>query len=165
MSATARLGIALLAQGQAQKELAHNEALQILDTLVVPAVEEGPRASPPASPAIGACYIVAASPTGAWAGKQQNLAAYSSGGWRFIAPIEGMTAYVRASSVWAVYRTGAWELGILRGSNVTIGGQQVIGARSSAIAGPTGGSVVDTEVRSAVGQILSALRLHGLIET
>jgi len=86
-------------------------------------------------------------------------------GWRFIAPIEGMTAYVRSSSVWAVYRTGAWELGILRGSNVTIGGQQVIGARSSAIAGPTGGSVVDTEVRSAVGQILNALRLHGLIET
>ena len=140
-------------------------ALQILDTLVVPAVEEGSRASPPASPAIGACYIVAASPTGAWVGKQQNLAAYSSGGWRFIAPIEGMTAYVRSSSVWAVYRTGAWELGILRGSNVTIGGQQVIGARSSAIAEPAGGSVVDTEARSAVGQILSALRLHGLIET
>jgi len=67
--------------------------------------------------------------------------------------------------VWASYRTGAWELGILRGSNVTIGGQQVIGARTSAIAAPAGGSVVDTEVRSAVGQILSALRLHGLIET
>ncbi len=148
-----------------QKEITHNEALQILDTLVAPAVEEGPRTSPPASPVVGACYIVAASPTDAWVGKQQNLAAYSSGGWRFLPPVEGMTAYVRSSSLWAVFRSGVWEMGVLRGLNVTIGGQQIIGSRVSAIPEPTGGSIVDAEARSAVGQILTALRLHGLIET
>ena len=69
MSATARFAIPLLAAGQAQKELLHNEAVQSLErTLASPAVEEGPRVSPPASPAIGACYIVAAGPTGAWTG-------------------------------------------------------------------------------------------------
>ena len=121
--------------------------------------------SPPASPAIGACYIVAAGPTGAWIGKQLNLATYTAGGWRFIAPVEGLTAFVRSSSIWATFRSGAWEQGILRGSNVTIAGQQVIGGRIAAIAGPAGGGVVDVEARSAVGQILTALRLHGLIET
>jgi len=108
---------------------------------------------------------VATSPTGAWAGKPLNLAAYTAGGWRFVAPIEGVTTYVRSSSVWATFRSGAWELGVLRGSNVTISGQQVVGGRAAAIPGPSGGSVIDVEARSAVGQILTALRLHGLIET
>jgi hypothetical protein len=153
------------AAGQAQKELYHNEAVQTLETLVSAAVEEGPRVSPPASPAIGACYIVAASPTGAWAGKPLNLAAYTAGGWRFVVPLEGVTAYVRASSVWATFRSGVWELGIVRGSNVTIAGQQVVSGRTAAIPSPGGGGVIDVEARSAVGQILTAMRLHGLIET
>jgi len=165
MSATARFAIPLLSAGQAQKELYHNEAIQALETLVSPAVEEGPRATPPASPVIGACYIVATSPTGAWTGKAPNLATYTAGGWRFVAPVEGTTAYVRSLSVSANFRGGAWELGVLRGSNLTIGGLQVVGARATAIAAPTGGSVVDAEARSAVGQILTALRQHGLIAT
>jgi hypothetical protein len=165
MSATARFAIPLLAAGQAQKELYHNEAIQTLETLVSPAVEEGPRAAPPTLPVIGACYIVATSPTGAWAGKALNLAAFTAGGWRFVAPVEGTTAYVRSLSVWASFRGGAWELGFVRGSNVTIGGLQVVGPRASAIVAPSGGSVVDTEARSAVGQILTALRQHGLIAT
>ena len=165
MSATARFAIPLLAAGQAQKELYHNEAVQTLETLVSPAVEEGPRVSPPAAPVIGACYILAASPTGAWAGKPLNLAAYTSGGWRFVSPIEGLTAFVRSSSVWATFRSGAWELGVLRGSNVTIAGQQVVGGRAAAIPAPSGGGVVDVEARASIGQILTTLRQHGLIET
>jgi len=92
-----------------------------------------------------------------------TLAAFTVGGWRFVTPIEGTTAFVRSTAVWATYRSGAWELGILRGSNVTIGGQQVVGARAAAISGASGGSVVDVEARAVVGQILTALRQHGLI--
>ena len=83
----------------------------------------------------------------------------------FARSVEGVTAFVRTSSVWATFRSGVWELGILRGTNVTIAGQQVVGGRTAAIPGPSGGSVIDIEARSAVGQILTALRLHGLIET
>ena len=165
MSMTARFAIPLLAAGQAQKELYHNEAIQTLETLVTPAVEEGPRASPPTSPMVGACYIVAASPSGAWTGHPFSLAAYTSGGWRFVAPIEGMTAFVRSASVWATFRSGSWEVGILRGTNVTVAGLQVVGERTAAITSPSGGSVVDAEARSTVGQILAALRQHGLIAT
>jgi hypothetical protein len=143
--------------------LFHNEALQILDVLVAAAVVGLPLATPPASPAIGNWYIVAASPTGAWAGHAQQLAAYTSGGWRFIAPCEGMTALVRSSGSNAAYRAGTWEIGTLRGSELTLDGLKVVGARGVAIAAPTGGVTADAEARTAIGEILAAMRAHGLI--
>jgi hypothetical protein len=163
MSATPRLTLPFLSAGQAQKEFTHNEALQILDFIAAAAVEEGPRADPPASPAVGACYIVGPSPTGAWAGKSQFVAGYSAGGWRFISPIEGVSAYVRTTGTWANYRSGAWEIGMLRGSSLVIEGEQVIGARTGPISSPAGGTVIDSEARTAIDEILSALRNHGLI--
>lgn len=142
----------------------HNEAVQMLDILAAAAVEEPPRTAPPATPQVGATYIVAAGATGAWVGQDLNLAGFTDGGWRFVTPREGTMAYVVSGSVWSIFREGAWEMGSLRGDNVLIGGEQVVGARAAAIGVPTGGSTVDTEARSAVGQILSALRTHGLIE-
>jgi hypothetical protein len=165
MNVTPRLGLALLSAGQAQKELFHNEALQILDALVAGTVEEPPRASPPASPALGACYLVGASPTGEWAGKPWCIAAFGSGGWRLIAPAEGMTVYVRSASNWAVYRAGGWEMGQVRGSALVLGGQQVVGPRAAAIPSAAGGTTVDSEARQTLDQVLAAMRQHGLIET
>jgi hypothetical protein len=75
-----------------------------------------------------------------------------------------MTAYVRPARVWAVFRSGAWELGTLIGSSVVIDGQQVIGSRQAAIAGPSAGTTIDTEARATIDQILAAVRAHGLIE-
>lgn len=165
MTATPRLALPFLSAGQAQKEFTHNEALQTLDVVAAAAVEEGPLDTPPSSPVLGACYIVGSAPTDAWAGSPQALAAYTSGGWRLIAAIEGMSVYIKAAAVWAKYRSGAWEIGMLRGSSVVIGGEQVVGARAAAIPSATGGATVDAEARSAVDQILAALRQHGLIET
>ncbi len=163
MSGSPRLSLAFLSAGQVQKEVTHNEAIQALDFLVSAAVEEGPRIAPPASPVIGACYIVAASPSGAWAGQAQRLACYSSGGWRFLSPVEGQGAYVKTQGEAAFFRSGAWEFGVVRGTKVVLGGQQVVGVRGSAVALPSGGSVVDTEARNAIGSVLAALRQHGLI--
>jgi hypothetical protein len=78
---------------------------------------------------------------------------------------QGALAYVVSASVWAVFRAGSWEIGAVRGDSVMIGGQQVVGARAAAIVSPTGGTTVDAEARTTVGQILSALRTHGLITT
>jgi hypothetical protein len=137
--------------------------LQALDAVTAANVEEPPQVTPPPSPALGACYIVAAGATGAWSGKQDHLACFTLGGWRLIPPIDGMTAYVRSTSVWATYRSSAWELGVIRGSALNIGGQQVVGARGAAIASPSGGTTVDAEGRAAISAILTALRAHGLI--
>jgi hypothetical protein len=164
MSGTPRLALPFLSAGQAQKEFFHNEALQILDMVVAAAVEEEPRDVPPDSSAQGICFIVGSSPTGAWAGKVHNLACYTSGGWRFLPPIEGMCVYVKATSVWATYRAGAWETGVVRGSSLVLGGQQVVGGRLVGIASPAGGATVDTQARDAIHNILVALREHGLID-
>lgn len=139
--------------------------MQLLDVLVAAAVEGHPLATPPASPAIGNCYIVAGSPTGAWVGHAQQLAAYTSGGWRFIAPRDGMNAQVRSDGSNAVYRAGSWEIGTLRGSELSLDGLKVVGPQGAAIAAPTGGSTADLEARTAIGEILAAMREHGLIET
>lgn len=163
MSATERLGLPHILRGQAQKEAFHNEALQTLDLLVAGAVEEGPRTVPPASPAGGACYIVGTGAEGAWLGKDGMIAGFTAGGWRFVAPREGMTMLVRTSGETALFRGGSWTIGELRGASLVIGGSQVVGARGAAIANPAGGAQVDTEARAAIGAILTALRQHGLI--
>jgi hypothetical protein len=132
--------------------------------VVAAAVEGLPLASPPAAPAIGSCYIVAGGPSGAWAGHAKQLAAYTSGGWRFVAPPDGLNAYVRSSGGTTVYHDGAWEIGSLKGSQVLVDGQKVLGPRSASIAAPAGGATTDAEARAAIGQILAAMRTHGLIE-
>ena len=132
--------------------------------VVAAAVAGPPLATPPASPVIGQCHIVAASPTGAWAGQAHKVAAYTSGGWRFVAPRAGMTALVESDQTIAAYRAGAWELGIIRGFELVLDGLQVVGPRAAAIGAPAGGPTVDAEARTAIGQILTALRQHGFIE-
>lgn len=139
-------------------------ALQVLDVLVAAAVEGPPLAAPPATPVIGKCYIVGTSPSGAWAGHSADLAAYTSGGWRFVAPREGMGVHVASANSTAVYVGGAWVIGSLSGSELVVDGLKVVGVRGAAIADPAGGTTVDAEARAAVAQILAAMRQHGLIE-
>jgi len=165
MTATPRLALPFLAVGQAQKEFTHNESLQTLDVLVGGAVEEPPRATPPASPALGTCYIVATGATDAWAGKSQCVAAWTSGGWRFVSPFDGLSLHERTSGTVAAFRNGAWEIGTVRAASLVVDGQQVVGARAAAIDSPAGGTVADLEARSAIDAILSAMRQHGLIAT
>lgn len=46
-----------------------------------------------------------------------------------------------------------------------VGGTKVVGAQAGAITGPTGGTTVDTQARTAISAILSALQGHGLISS
>lgn len=119
---------------------------------------------PPLSPSLGSCYLVASSPSGEWAGKDDSIAAFTSGGWRYVAPTEGMSVYVKSSGTWANYRLGAWEIGLLHGAGLIIGGEQVVSTRAAAIASAAGGSTIDSEARVVIDQLLAVLRHHGLIE-
>lgn len=165
MSGTPRFSLPFLSAGQAQKETTHNEALQMLDFAVAAAVLEPPRNDPPVEPEVGACFIVGTSPTGAWAGWTDAIAGYSAGGWRRIAPVQGMRVWVESTDQWAVYRATGWEFGKVRGAQILIDGEQVVGARVSPIASPVGGSTIDFEGRATIAAILAALRQHGLIAT
>jgi hypothetical protein len=58
---------------------------------------------------------------------------------------------------------GGWDLGTVNASRIIIAGNQVVGARGTAISDPSGGAVIDAEARTALEQILICLRQHGLI--
>ena len=151
--------------GCAGRSMISPGALQQLDSLVSTAVEAGPLNAPPGSPQPGECHIVGASPSGAWAGKAGQLACYSAGGWRFLAPVEGQSAHVKSTGLRADFRGGTWEFGVVRAGSVMIGGVEVVATRSTAIASPSGGSTVDSSARTAIDEILTALRHHGLIDS
>ena len=163
MESTRRLDLPLLMAGQAQKEIAHNEALQILDSLVALVVQELPQNQPPGTPAVGSCWLIGDQPVGEWAGKPRQVACYTPGGPRYLQPFEGLGAFVRATSTTATYLNGSWEVGVVRAARFEVAGQQVLGPRAAGVADPEGGSVIDAESRAAIVAILGALRSHGLI--
>ncbi|MEG3181974.1 DUF2793 domain-containing protein [Sphingomonas sp. LT1P40] len=165
MSVSARFGFPLLSAGQAQKEVSHNEALTLIDTLVQSCVESIGNNVPPADPVPGQSWIVGTSPEDEWDGEADSLALWTSGGWRFVAPREGMAVWVAQESLCARHTGGAWQLGITPVASVMIDGEQVVGGRETAIEDPDGGGVTDIEARVAITAILDALRSHGLIDT
>lgn len=89
---SSRLGMPYIQQGQAQKHVTHNEALEMLDLLVQLTVEAFDATQPPAAPEEGEVWAVGDFPAGAWMGRAGDLAAWSNGGWLFITPKLGWRA-------------------------------------------------------------------------
>lgn len=108
MATTPNLGITLLEQSQAQKELTVNEALSVLDSVIGGGVIDKNLSAPPGSPSVGDRYIVGASATDAWAGKENHIAFYFNGGWRFINPGEGLFTWVNDEDLLYVFTGSAW---------------------------------------------------------
>lgn len=163
MDATPRWALPQLFAGQAQKELFHNEALTLVDALLHGQVESADEAAPPASPAIGACWIVAPGGTGAWSGRTGSVACWTEGGWRFITPRAGLALWVSDRGHRLCHDGADWHDAALREDGLYMAGHRVVGERMAAIAGPVGGAVIDGEARAAIVQILNALANHGLI--
>lgn len=97
-------------------------------------------------------------------GHATSIAGFTDAGWRFLAPVDGLSLLVRSSGETAAYRNGGWQLGIVTCQSVMVDGQQVVADRQPAIANPPGGSSIDLEARAAIVAILAALRSHGLIQ-
>jgi hypothetical protein len=109
MTQSPNLALPYLAAAQAQKHVTVNEALRLLDAVVMLAVLDRDLAAPPASPADGARYIVAAGATGAWAGHAGEIAAWQDGAWTFIAPRPGFLAYVVDEAALVVWDGTSWQ--------------------------------------------------------
>lgn len=161
---SARLALPYLEPGQAQKETFHNEALAWLDLTVQAAVTAVGIDTPPTSPATGDCWIVGAAPVGAWSGQAGALAGWTAGGWRFVAPTEGMIVWSIADAMSVRHLGGTWATGMLSAHRLSIDGVQVVAARQPAVAAPGGGATIDAEARAAIASVLIALRNHGLID-
>ena len=163
MSDTARFQLPFILPGQAQKELYHNEALVRLDAALHPAVEDGPRVEPPEAPESGQNWIVADGATGEWIGRGGQLAAWTEGGWRYIAPQPGMCVWIKSEGRWDRWDGAEWRSDHPVGS-LSIGGQQVVGPRLPRVLSPSGGTIIDVEARAAVDDLIATLMSHGLIE-
>lgn len=107
---SANLSLPYILPAQAQKHVTHNEALKVLDAVVQLTVEARDLSVPPATPAEGARYIVAAGAGGAWAGQEANLAVYDAGGWLFLTPQPGWRARDLAQGQMVIFAAGAWQV-------------------------------------------------------
>jgi hypothetical protein len=119
MPDTPHLGLPLIEAAQAQKHVTHNEALVLLDTLVQLAVASRSLSAPPASPAEGDRYIVKATGIGAFAGKDNQLAQFSSGGWLFYPPRVGWLAFIADEGVLVVWDGNAWVSAVSSSGDIT----------------------------------------------
>lgn len=139
--ATVRHALPMLYPGQAQKEFTLNEALARIDLLLHPAIT-GERASPPADPATGEIYLVAADAVGEFSGMDGQLAGWDGQQWTFAAPSPGMMIRDLSDGVLVRYADG-WK-------------------RQIAPQEPAGGATVDAEARAAIAELLAALKEFGI---
>lgn len=68
--------------------------------------------TPPGSPAAGDTYIVGSSPTGAWAGKANQVAVWSGTAWVFGVPRKGWVAYIEDEEVLSAFKGSSWSAGV-----------------------------------------------------
>ena len=140
MDTSPNLQLAYLMAAQSQKHVTYNESMRALDALVQQAVLDKDLATAPSSPADGDRYIVAASPTGAWAGQAGKIAAYQDGAWTFYTPREGWLAWVadedklyfHDGSVWAVVTVAAGSAAAIWGINATADSTNRLTVKSTA---------------------------------
>ncbi len=97
-----------LAAAQDQPWVPENGAKNLIDALLPDTVVSDALTTPPASPAAGACYIVAAAATGAWAGWEDGIAAYIGGAWVQVTPQEGWNYWVVSDGRRSIFTSGAW---------------------------------------------------------
>lgn len=165
MDTTPRWALPLLFAGQAQKENFHNEALMLVDALLHGRVESADIAAPPGAPEPGQCWIVATGASGAWTGQADAIACWTDGGWRFVPPRAGLRIDVGDRGHALCHDGTQWRDAALRSDGLYLDGDRVISERQGAISAPSGGVTIDAEARSTIAEILTALRVHGLIAT
>lgn len=96
---------------------AGNTMLRALQSLVQPNVKNMTTTTPPVSPSNGDMYVVAAGGTGAWTGKDNQIAYWStdnlnapSGEWEFYAPKTGWVVGNQADAKLYIYNGTSWAL-------------------------------------------------------
>lgn len=111
MAETYQFGLPLLASGQAQKHVTVNEALARLDAVAQLRVISDTAAAPPGSAVDGQAWIVAPGASGGWAGQESRIALFVNGGWDFLVPKPGWSAWIEDSGTRVEYVSGPGWVG------------------------------------------------------
>lgn len=122
MTTSPDYGLPYIASQQAQPEVTHNAALNLVQMLCGGVINVGTN-TPPGSPTAGDVYVVGTSPTGAWSGRANCLAGYFGGAWVFVpgvdssgTPItigarhEGLRAFNQTDGKLYVWSGSAWGI-------------------------------------------------------
>lgn len=104
---TSNLALPFILPAQAQKHVTHNEALQRLDALVQ-LVIQSPATEPPFAPSEGEVYWLLAPSSGAWLGREGQLALYQDGAWVFLTPRIGWRGYIASEQRATVFNGEEW---------------------------------------------------------
>ena len=105
---TANYSLPELAAAQSQKHVTHNDALAVIDEAMNLNAINATTTTPPGSPSEGDKYIVAATATGAWTGKELQIACFIGATWIFFNPVEGWTCYDQGANEMLFYSGSAW---------------------------------------------------------
>lgn len=97
------------ADGESGWKTGMDANLKLVDTLLQLQVKDKDLTAPPGSPANGDRYIVGASATGAWAGKDKQIAVYDVNAWAFYPAKDGWMAWVTDEDKIYVYNASAWQ--------------------------------------------------------
>jgi hypothetical protein len=108
MADSTHLTMPFLEAAQAQKHVTHNEALRVLDAVVMLSVLDRDLAVPPASPADGDRYLIASGASGAWSGQDGKIAARQDGAWAFCAPRGGWRLWIADEGILLVFNGAFW---------------------------------------------------------
>ena len=132
MSDTKNLKLPYIIAAQAQKHVTHNEAIRALDALVQLSIKDRDLASPPASPADGDRYIVAAGASGAWTGHENEIAAWQDNAWMFYQQQDGWLAFVVDESTLVAWNGSNWDEISAGGSGGAVNPVPLVGINTTA---------------------------------
>lgn len=110
MANSPRIQLPYLTSGQANGEVTHNTALNIIDVLLAGKVIDRDLSAPPGGPAQGDAYIVGPSATGLWTGKENNIACWIGTAWVFVVPLEGTSMYLADEDALVIYSGALWSI-------------------------------------------------------
>lgn len=158
-----RYALPFIQMGQAQKEIAHNEAVARIDTLLHLTVESLSISVPPAYPALGVSWIVGAGAVGAWNQQSGNIASYDGFGWHYLLPREGCLAWVADGAHFAVWTNGAWQSAAFHPLAGRIRLKQQTLTTEAGSADTASIALVDAQARNDIANMLRALQKAGIL--
>lgn len=86
--------------------------LKRLGAVVGLSVKDRDLVAPPESPANGDRYLIPVAATGAWAGKDHQIAVYIADTWEYYPPRVGWLCYIEDEEVLSVFKGSGWGTGV-----------------------------------------------------
>ena len=108
MAVTNRFNITEMVVGQSGGENLFNAALRTLDISIKLTVIDKDLTAPPGGETGGEVYIPAATATGVWVGKENNIA-YFDNGYKFIPAINGWIVFITDELLYYKFDGTTWE--------------------------------------------------------